>query len=366
MSQTIQNSVASKGWSVPIRIPKCALRVIRSVISACLLAVSLPQVAFAAGPDPIVMRMAHYQPEQRVLMRAIKWWGKELEKRTDGRVKVEHFFAGQLAKAKDILALVSAGGIDLGTPALTYHVSEFPLMQLVIDYPWKSLDELMWVAPRLVDQTEALKAEWKRNNVVPLSYGGLPPYGVVTTRKVEKLADLEGCKIRVWGKTVPKRVSKLDMVPVTMPSSETYEAMAKGTAECSLSPTDQHKSLGLYEVAKFHVTGDFIPALYAAQPIMNAQKFAQLDPEIREVIMDLQSDHIKKVEELIAETDQRDREFLKEQGVNFVPLSTEENERIRQDALSIWEASAAELQSQDAVEEIKQAIERLRAEYDAR
>jgi TRAP-type C4-dicarboxylate transport system substrate-binding protein len=318
--------------------------------------------ASSQAQKPILMRMAHYQPEQRVLMTGAKWWADQVQKRTGDRIIIKHYFSEELARAKEILPLVGQGGVDLGTPALTYHVSEFPLMQLLIDYPWKDLDALFWFVPRLVEQVPALQAEWTKNNVKPLSYGGLPPYGIVSIKPVKTLDDLKGLRIRVWGSTLPKRMQNLGMVPVTIPSSETYEAMAKGSVECTLSPTDQHK-VGLWEVAKYHLKGEFIPALYAAQPIMNLRLFNSLDPGLRKIIMDLQVDHLKKLKELIVETDAADEKFLRDKGVSFPSLSEAENKRIEKDAIVLWEQAATQMKAQDNVKAVKAALVRLQAEY---
>jgi TRAP-type C4-dicarboxylate transport system substrate-binding protein len=324
--------------------------------------VSPALAASSQAQKPILMRMAHYQPEQRVLMTGIKWWADQVQKRTGDRILIKHYFSEELARTKEILQLVGQGGVELGTPALTFHVSEFPLMQLLIDYPWPNLDALFWFTPRLVEQVPALQAEWQKNNVKPLSYGGLPPYGVVCIKPVKRLDDLKGLKIRVWGSVVPRNMSKLGMVPVTFPSSELYEGMSKGSVDCTLSPTDQHK-VGLWEVAKYHLKGDFTPALYAAQPIMNLKLFNSLDPELRKIIMDLQVDHLKKLKELIVETDASDEKFLRDKGVNFSSLSEAENKRVEKDALEGWEQATAKMKAQDDVKAIKAALVRLKAEY---
>ncbi len=318
--------------------------------------------ASASSQKPIVMKMAHYQPEQRVLMTGAKWWASELQKRSGGRIQIKHYFSEELARAKEIVPLVGQGGAELGTPALTYHVSEFPLMQLLIDYPWKDLKALFWFVPRLVEEVPALQAEWNKNNVKPLSYGGLPPYGVVCIKPVQKLEDLKRLRIRVWGSIVPQRFSKLGMVPVALPSSETYEAMAKGSVECTLSPTDQHR-IGLWEVAKYHLKGEFIQALYAAQPIMNLKLYNSLSPDLKKIIMDLQVDHLKMLRGLIAETEAADENFLRDKGVKFSNLSEAENKRLQKEALEVWEKASAKIKAQDDVKAVKAALTRMEAEY---
>ena len=138
--------------------------------------------------------------------------------------------------------------------------------------------------------------------------------------------------------------------------------MAKGSVECTLSPTDQHK-VGLWEVAKYHLKGEFIPALYAAQPIMNLRLFNSLDPGLRKIIMDLQVDHLKKLKELIVETDAADEKFLRDKGVSFPSLSEAENKRIEKDAIVLWEQAATQMKAQDNVKAVKAALVRLQAEY---
>lgn len=321
--------------------------------------------AVAASSDaekPLVWRMAHYQPEQRVLMQAIKWWSGELEKRTNGRIKIRHFFGEELARAKEILPMVAAGGVELGTPTLTYHPSEFPLMQMINDYPYADLGELFYLAPGAVDQVPALQAEWKKNNVMPLSHGGLAPYGIVSTKPVKKLDDLKGLRIRVFGPNIPLRVAKIGMVPLTLPSSEIYEAMAKGSVECSFSTLDQHR-IGLFEVAKTHLKGDFCPAIYAAQPVMNLKLFNSLAPDLRKIIMDLQVDHLKTVKKMVEEGDVADEKFLKSKGVNFYSLSEAENKKFEQISSETWDLMGSRLKDQDGFKSMKAALARLKAEY---
>ncbi|MEW5804479.1 MAG: TRAP transporter substrate-binding protein DctP [bacterium] len=318
--------------------------------------------ASSEAQKPLLWRMAHYQPEQRVLMQGIKWWASELEKRTGGRIKIKHYFNEELARAKEILPLVARGGVELGTTSITYHPSEYPLLQVIAEYPCADLDELFWLIPRVVEEVPAIKAESKRNNVKILSYGGLPPYGVVCTKPINKLDDLKSFRVRVWGSMVPKRVAKLGMVPLALPSSEVYEAMAKGAVESTLSPNDQHK-IGLWEIAKYHLKGDFYPACYAAQPLMNLNLFNSLAPDLQKTIMDLQVDHLKMLKQLISETDAEDEKFLKDKGVKFSYISQAENERLQKDSLEVWDQETAKLKIQDDVKAVKAAITRLKAEY---
>jgi TRAP-type C4-dicarboxylate transport system substrate-binding protein len=312
------------------------------------------------------MRMAHFQPEQRVLMVAAKWWADQVTARTGGRIVIKHYFSEKLATATEILPLVGRGGIELGTPTITYHISEFPLNNFLGDYPWPIMDEfVLW--PRLIAEIPALAAEWKKNNVVPLSYGAVPPYGIVLRKPIKTVDELKNFKIRVWGTNVPMKMIKLGMVPVSLSSAETYEGIEKGTVDASLAPMDQHRSLGLWQVAKYHLKCDILPVGgFAAAPVMNLDAFNRLDPELRKILTDLQVDHLNKVTQLVKEADAADETFLKNHGVNVLSLPEAENRRFQKVSMEVWEQEAADLSARGLgaeVSAIKAGVEKVRAKY---
>jgi len=189
------------------RQSKVALLVFLSLflVIVSMLACAKPTYAQSAPKSkPIEMRMAHFQPEQRVNMVGIKWWSDQVEKRTGGRILIKHYFAEKLAGAMDILPLVRQGGVEMGTVGLSYHISEFPLSCLVGDYQWSTIDEYFWVWPRLVEKVPALSDEFRKNNIKLLSQGGSPPYGMALMKDVKNLDGLKNLKVRVWGKPYPR------------------------------------------------------------------------------------------------------------------------------------------------------------------
>lgn len=207
-----------------------AWRVLLSLVLAMIPLVLCAEIAPAGSPakaKPIEMRMAHFQPETRVLMVAVKWWADQVAARTGGRILVKHYFQEKLAGAAEILPLTGRGGIELGTPTITYHISEFPLNNFLGDYPWPTMDEfVLW--PRLITEIPALAAEWKKNNIVPLSYGVVPPYGMVLRKPVKTVSEMKNLKIRVWGTNVPKKMIKLGMVPVSLTSAGRMRGLRRG------------------------------------------------------------------------------------------------------------------------------------------
>jgi TRAP-type C4-dicarboxylate transport system substrate-binding protein len=61
-------------------------------------------------------------------------WGKEVEKRTDGRVKITVFHGGTLTPGPKVYDGVVNGTSDIGMSVFAYTKAKFPLTQ-VIDLP---------------------------------------------------------------------------------------------------------------------------------------------------------------------------------------------------------------------------------------
>jgi TRAP-type C4-dicarboxylate transport system substrate-binding protein len=267
------------------------------------------------------------------------------------------------------MPLVKQGGIELGTVGAGYHPSEFPLVSSLSEYPWLTFDQAAWVITRLYDEVPALDAEWKKNNIMQLCHGILGPYGMVSRKPLKSLDELKNLKVRAFGKYVPRRMAKLGMVPLETPSTEIYEALSKGGIDCTLSNLDQHRSLGLWEIAKYHLKGDFFPVVWnSASPIMNLTLFNSLEPDIRKILLDLKAEYIKKNIQLIEETDAADEKFLKDKGVIFSSISEAENKRVRQGTLEVFESMLAEMKAQKkelapSIDALQAALTRLNTEY---
>ena len=61
-------------------------------------------------------------------------WCKEVEKRTNGRVKVTPYFGGTLAAPQLVYDGLLKGAFDIGQTALAYNTGRFPFSE-ILDYP---------------------------------------------------------------------------------------------------------------------------------------------------------------------------------------------------------------------------------------
>jgi len=97
------------------------------MIPILILAFSKP--AIAAG-KPIVLKFAHTVPGKMSSTTGWYWWGEELEKQTNGRIKVEFYPGGTLFKIGAALDSIISGVADIGMISLGVAEKRLPLLSV--------------------------------------------------------------------------------------------------------------------------------------------------------------------------------------------------------------------------------------------
>ncbi|MCX5871614.1 MAG: TRAP transporter substrate-binding protein DctP, partial [Deltaproteobacteria bacterium] len=164
-------------------------------------------------------------------------WAKEVEKRTDGAVKINMFPGATLTPADQTYDGVVKGIADIGMSVLSYTKGRFPLSE-VIDLPlgYKSGVQATKLANAFYKQFDPKEL----SDVKVLYLHGHGP-GIFHTKKpVKAMEDLKGMKIRCSG-TSAKVVSALGATPVAMPQNEAYDALQKGVVDGVVSPIETLK-----------------------------------------------------------------------------------------------------------------------------
>jgi C4-dicarboxylate-binding protein DctP len=249
---------------------------------------------------------------------------KEVEARTGGAIDVEIYDSATLYKDNEVPAAVGAGSIEAGVASLTRYVGDAPVvdvfyMPFLFNTEEKVRDAVAVGSPvRTVLEEEIAKTGgevlyWQ-------AYGGailLSQEGPIRTP-----ADMEGKKVRVFGKTLGDFVSAAGGAPTLISGSEQYLAYQRGTVDVGMTGVSGVKSRKLWEVMDTitrtnHANIEFVV-------VVNSDWWDGLDAEIQ--------GHIREAAQ-IAQDDVRDRmsqieadayAAAEENGMTIVDLTDEE------------------------------------------
>jgi TRAP-type C4-dicarboxylate transport system substrate-binding protein len=250
-------------------------------------------------------------------------WAKEIEQRTNGRIKITIFPGGTLTAADKCYDGVVKGISDIGMSVFAYTRGRFPLTE-VADLP-------LGIKSGLV-ATKIINAYYKKFNpkelkdVKVMYLHGHGPGFLHTKTAVEKLEDLKGMKIRCTG-LAAKIVEKLGAVPVAMPMPDTYDSLKRGVVEGSMAPQESLKTWKWGEVVKFtteswgsaYSTGFFV--------VMNKKKWNGLPKDVKRIIEQVNKEWIEKQGKNWDDIDKGGREATIAAGNKIISLSKEENMR---------------------------------------
>ncbi len=283
----------------------------------------------ANSAAPIVLKCASMTPRDMPVALGFEVWGKEVEKRTNGRVKCEFYWSQALVKAGDELRATGAGIADVAIETPSYHPSETPFVTIgELGFVSTKPDAVARALAQLLTETPAFREQYDKHNTFVVSFVPFPPNILGSTKPVKALEDLKGKKIRALG-LLNEVFAKLGATPVAIPAPEIYEGLSRGVIEGYTGfPLNAVKGFKLHEVAKYFV--DFGYGNYLVQEIVfNKNKFNALPPDIRKIIEEVNKETIDLYMNVYAKEEQRYVAPLKEAGCNFYTFPASESDRLK-------------------------------------
>ena len=194
---------------------------------------AIPDRCVAAEMKPITLKMANSVPEKSWFGQHHKWWAKEVEKRSGGKIKVKIFWMESLVKWKDALPGIQSGMADMAWVSSTYFPSQLP-RYLMLDNIFNYGDDYVAAVLALIDTVDNepnLKTELEKENII-LMCPHISGHALIGLKKCpESVADLKGKTIRTYGGVRTDFYKGLGANPVFMSFSDLYEAMSRGTID---------------------------------------------------------------------------------------------------------------------------------------
>ena len=272
---------------------------------------------------PIRLTYSNFFPPTHFNSKLGESWAREIETRTDGRIKIPYFPGGTLLKPAETFDGVLKGIADIGMSCFAYNRGRFSTMEaldLPIGYPSGM------VATRIANDFVKTFNPEELSEVKVLYLHAHGPGLLHSKKPVRTLADMKGLKVRATGFS-SKVVGALDASAVGMPQSGAYEALQKGVVEATFSPIEVLKGWRQAEVIRFttdcHVVG-YTTAMYI---IINRDKWNALPPDIQRIFEEVSAGWIPMHAEGWDAADAEGREYSLSLGNEIITLPEEENTR---------------------------------------
>lgn len=325
----------------------------------------------SAAKEQITFKFDSYISETAGPSKIDNWFLSELEKRTNGAVKVRRFWASSLSKVGEHLSAVADGTSEMALISPGYYQADLPVTRgLEWYYRMTRADALQLVSRDVYEQFQPLRDEWEKRHKAKVIYWTTWNYAPLITKKpVKGTDDVKGKRIRGYG-IANDVIQRLGGTPVPMAAPEVYTALERGVLD-GVYGFDFITGIAykLHEIAPYFTDIGDGPHAPAAV-VMNIDFYNQLPEDVKKVINDLANElYAGKYAELINDYMTEYVKLALKEGVKFSAFSSKEKEKakviVQPAEVQAWKdnvAKAAKIDGDAMQSLVDQAIQK----YDAK
>lgn len=208
-------------------------------------------------------------------------FASDVEKATDGKLKITVHPNGSLYKANEIKRAVQGGQSQAGEIILANYGNEWPIYEA---------DGLPFLADSYDDAMKLYKAQKPLMEKKLASDGMMllysvpwPPQGIYSKKELKSGADLKGMKWRAYSPATSRLAALLGAQPVTVQQAELSQALATGVVESYMSSGSTGVDTKTYEHLKYwYDTQAWLPKNIV---FVNKKAFDGLDKQAQEAVI---------------------------------------------------------------------------------
>ncbi|SDK94500.1 TRAP transporter substrate-binding protein [Natronincola ferrireducens] len=234
------------------------------------------------GQEKIVIRLGHDLLEDTHQHYGALEFKKMVEEKTDGRIEVQVFPAGQLGTDIEIAEMMQSNAVEAGLVP-TAKLSGFHAPLQLIDLPF--LFPSREITYKLLDSELAddLFQPMEKIGLKGLAFWESGFKQFTANKEIRKPSDFEGLQIRVMeSPLLIAQYRALGANPIPIDFSETYNALQQGVADGQENPLVSIAAMRFYEVQS-HMT--LSNHGYLAYALLFSNSFwDRLSPEDQEIL----------------------------------------------------------------------------------
>ncbi|PSH67687.1 ABC transporter substrate-binding protein [Phyllobacterium brassicacearum] len=295
-------------------------------LTTILGAVAALALSAAAAQAQTALKWAHVYETSEPFHTESVWAAEEINKRTNGRYKIDVFPASQLGKEADINQGLKLGTVDIIISGSSFAARDYkPIGVTYFPYIFSGPDHLIAYTKSDVFKRLAAGYEEKTgNHIAAVSYYGTRQ--TTSNKPIAKCSDMQGLKIRV--PDVPAylampRACGANTTPIAF--AEVYLALQNGTVEAQENPLTTIEAKKFFEVQKnIILTGHIVDHL---NTVVSKQLWSSLADEDKKIFGEVMQEAAERTTKTISEKEKALVTSFKEKGINVTEVDKADFEK---------------------------------------
>ncbi|MFZ5784406.1 MAG: TRAP transporter substrate-binding protein [Pseudomonadota bacterium] len=255
--------------------------------------------------------MASGYPENNFMTQNLRKWVEDVEKGTNGKLKITLHTNDSLIKLDSIKSAVQRGQVQGGEIRLGVYGNEDPMYILdgvpflasTYDEAWKLMEA----------QNPYFKGLFDKAGMVIAGYQVWPSQGFFTKFQVKSVEDFKDKKIRIYSTATQRMATLLGFKATILPFAEIPQAFSTGLIEALFTSAQTGTDIQAWDNTKYFTDVGAILSKNAL--IFNKRAFAALSPADQKVVMDAAAAYTKRSWELSKAAADEKAAVLKKNGM---------------------------------------------------
>jgi len=274
-------------------------------------------VAVTASASAREFRAADTQNEDYPTVQALRYMGRLIEEKTDGRLQIRVFHSRQLGEEKETIEQTRAGAIDLNRTNVALIGTFVPATNvLAMPFLFRSIEHLQKVLDGPIG--EEILNSFDSYGFVGLTFydsGARSIYNCV--RPIRSIADIKGLRIRVQqSELMSDMVRALGAEPIELPYGQVRTGLATNLIDGaennwpSFVTTDHYRYASFYTLTEHTMSPEVL--------VMSWKAWASLSPEDRVIFREAALQSSRFMRERWRDLEEKSRQQAEGAGVTIV------------------------------------------------
>lgn len=268
------------------------------------------------GKAPITLKALTFLPRNDTNTTA--WWAlvDDINKKAKGELEIKYIGGPEAVPGFKQFEAVRNGVVDLIFGCESYYGRQ------ITGAAYTHLTRVGPIKERENGYYEFRVDLFKKHNI---HYLGRPLYGswfnIFTNKPVKRPQELKGQKIRVSA-TYEPFVKRLGAVPVTMPGSDIYTALERGTIDGYAWAIVGNVQMGWVDVCKYIIE----PRIYQMniEALFNLKSWQNLPAHLQKLLTDCMIKNEKEYSKVMAEIAEKEYQEMQKKGMKVIKFSAED------------------------------------------
>lgn len=308
--------------------------------------------------DPLVIRISFLNAPDDSSVMSGRRWAEMLEERSDGRIILEVFPAGELGGARENFQAMQDGSLEMAS-LIPGTIAGFDARLELNSLPGLFIEtETAQQFDRDGFIGEAMQQYYEENGIIRLVGGEPNFYYFFTTDDagtITNMAEMEGARLRIPESPMMLHFFEgANATPTPMPWGEIYSGLQRNVIDGTVGNLIWSIAAQFHEVA---TNISLVPVQYTPSDwLFSKAAWDNIPSDLQQIILDSIPDIQEYAEASWVEEEQNNIAMLEAQGVQIIEISEEAQIQWQQDSYEVWKDYVADVWGDDMLERIEEEI----------